>query len=172
MRVHAVWLRSCFALLVATALQGCSDNGTSGGGSPALGTRRASTDQGTAEWPNRKGQVRVTSTDTTIRSEPAPDVTGPISAATPDFLLTAGELAGAYEHDEEATDSRYLGALIELRGIVYSIAPNSEEQPCILVSETADPTSDFIVCVTVDKQPWLDVCRSQAVTIRGVYHGP
>jgi len=169
MRFHAVWLRSCFALLVATALQGCSDNGTSSRGNPALGTRRASTDQGTAKWPNREGQVRIANADKAIPSGPAPDATEPILAAIPDFLLTAGELAEAYEHDEEVADSKYLGALIELRGVVYSIAPNSEEQPCILMSETADPTSNFIVCITVDKQPWLDVCRGQAVTIRGVY---
>jgi hypothetical protein len=90
-------------------------------------------------------------------------------AATPDFLLTAGELVEAYRRDEAATDSKYLRALIELRGVVHSIAPNSEEEPCILVSETDDPTSRFITCVTVDKQPWLDVCRGQVVTIRGVY---
>jgi len=113
--------------------------------------------------------VRITSTDTAIPSHPASDATEPILAATPDFLLTAGELTEAYKHDEEGTDSKYLGALIELRGVVYSIATNSEEEPCILVSETDDPTSRFITCVTVDKQPWLDVCRGQAVTIRGSY---
>jgi len=169
MKSQSLRRRHCLALLVAAALQGCSDDGTSGDRNVAVRTRRASTDQGTVELPNRAGRVRNANADAAIPSGPAPDATEPILAATPDFLLTAGELAEAYEHDEEATDSRYLGALIELRGVVYSIAPNSEEQPCILVSETADPTSDFIMCITVNKQPWLDVCRGQAVTIRGVY---
>lgn len=169
MKLQSLRQRHCLALLVATVLQGCSENGTSGDRNAAVRTRRASPDQGTVELPHREGQVRIDSADAAIPSGLAPGATEPILAATPDFLLTAGELAEAYEHDEEATDSKYLGALIELRGVVYSIAPNSEEQPCILVSETADPTSDFIMCITVNKQPWLNVCRGQAVTIRGVY---
>jgi len=161
--------RHCLALLIATVLQGCSENGTSGDRNAALRTRRASPDQGAAEWPNRERQVRIANADKAIPSGSALDATEPILAAPPDFLLTAGELAEAYEHDEEGTDSKYRGASIEIRGVVYSIATNSEEEPCILVSEADDPTSRFITCMTVDKQPWLDVCRGQAVTIRGVY---
>jgi hypothetical protein len=91
--------------------------------------------------------------------------------AKPDFSLTAEAFYNEVVDNVSAASKKYDGRVVELTGKVTSLGRNElnpNEPPIILLD---GGPQQFVLCSTVDKQPWLKCVPGQTVKIRGKVHG-
>ena len=85
-----------------------------------------------------------------------------------DAEVTADQLITAYETDEKAADSLYLGKVVQVKGKVSAVA--QEEGRTKIQLETANPIS-LIICEMEDSTTVAEVKSGDQVTIKGMCSG-
>jgi tRNA_anti-like len=85
-----------------------------------------------------------------------------------DAEITADQLISAYEADEKAADSLYLGKVVQVKGKVSAVA--QEEGTTKIQLETSNPIS-MIICEMEDSTTGTEVKSGDEVTIKGMCSG-
>ena len=85
-----------------------------------------------------------------------------------DAEVTADQLITAYETDEQAADSLYLGKVVQVKGKVSHVA--QEDGTTKIQLETSNPIS-LIICEMEESNTITEVKSGDEVTIKGMCSG-
>lgn len=93
------------------------------------------------------------------------------ATSTPDFTATADSFLADFTKDENAANARYLGKVLEVKGLVKELLKDDKGFYSVVVGDTAAMSSVRCSMDSIHNQEAAALARGMQVTLKGVCSG-